>query len=227
MEIDPAAYLVETGRVPAPQDRIPGETAKAYAAFVEYLRLGPERSIDQAAKNLGKGTATLRKWSERHGWVRRAASWDELCAAQERAIQQVLTKEKAVEWVKRQERLKEAEWEIAERCIAKAKELLNRPDVKWSGGDIAKLLDIASKLARLATGLETDRREVTGEGGGPVRVEVDVGPLIRRVYGGSEEGRIIDVGTGTGAPGVGMGEQIGGPCGAGGELRTLGDGGGG
>lgn len=167
----------------APQDRLPDESSKAYTAFVEYLKLGPQRSVEQAAKNVGKVAGTLRKWSERHGWVRRAAEYDELCAAQEREIQAVLTKDRAAEWVKRQERLKEEEFAIAERLIAKAKELLEDPRVRWSGGDIAKLLDVASKLGRLATGLETDRREITGDGGGPVKVEIDVRPLIKRVYG--------------------------------------------
>jgi hypothetical protein len=183
--------------VPAPQERRPEETAKAYAAFVEYLRLGPQRSMEAAAKNLQKTLGTLRHWSERHGWVARAADYDALCVEQEMAVQEVLRKSRAVDWVKRQESLKEAEWEIAERCIEKAKDLLGRPDVRWSGGDIAKLLDVASKLARLATGMETDRRELTGKDGGPVKVEVDVAPLIKRVYGSSvasvEEPKAIDV----------------------------------
>jgi hypothetical protein len=115
--------------------------------------------------------------------VRRAAEYDELCVVQEREIQAVLTREKAAEWVKRQEELKEQEWDVARRLIERAKELLDDPRVKWSGGDIAKMLDVASKLARLATGLETDRRELTGDGGGPIQVEVDVGPIIRKVYG--------------------------------------------
>lgn len=169
--------------MPQPMDRLPGESSRAFAAFVAYLQLGPQRSCEKAAAMVSKGPRTCRKWSERHGWVRRAAEYDELCAAQEREIQAVLTKDRAAEWVKRQERLKEEEFAIAERLLAKAKELLEDPRVRWSGGDIAKLLDVASKLGRLASGLETDRREVTGEGGGPVKVEIDVRPLIKRVYG--------------------------------------------
>lgn len=195
--LDPKSNRRETLTVPAPQERRPEETAKAFAAFVEYLRLGPQRSQEQAAANLRKSVGTLRKWAERHGWVARAAEYDALCVEQEMAVQEVLRKSRAVDWVKRQDALKEAEWDIAERCIAKARELLGRPDVKWSGGDIAKLLDVASKLARLATGMETDRRELTGKDGGPVKVEVDVAPLIKRVYGASaasvEEPKAIEV----------------------------------
>jgi hypothetical protein len=122
--------------------------------------------------------------------VRRAAEYDELAFDAERGVQAVLTKAKAVDWVRRQENLKELEWSIAEKMLAKAKSLLEDPSVKWTGGDIAKALDIASKLGRLATGMETDRKEVTGKDGGPVRVEVDVAPLIKRVYGAAPAGAI-------------------------------------
>lgn len=177
-------------------DRLPRETTKAYAAFIAYLEQGPQRSVDQAALKVGKSPGTLRKWSERHGWVRRAGEYDELCARQEREIQSVLTRERAADWVKRQEKLKEDEWAAAEEAIALARELmgqLRERGVKVTLGDIAKLLDVASKLGRLATGLETDRRELTGEGGGPIKVEVDVGAMIKRVYGPPEDARAIDV----------------------------------
>lgn len=214
-KLDGGGSDAESEGVSAPNERLANESNRAFAAFIEYLRLGPQRSLDAAAQSLHKSVGTLRKWSERHGWVARAAAYDELCIRQELELQAVLTKSKAVDWVRRQERLKEAEWEIAERCIEKAKELLARPDVKWSGGDIAKLLDVASKLARLSTGMETDRRELTGKDGGPVKVEVDVTPLIRRVYGAEvppPNGPVIDIQSSEGARQVqhaGRGESLG------------------
>ncbi len=182
-------------------DRQPGESAKAYAAFVEYLRLGVQRSQEQAAVNLRKSVGTLRRWAEGFGWVERAAEYDGFVAAQEREMALVVTRERAVVWAKRQEELKEAEHAMALRCLAKAEELLNRTDVRWSGGDIAKLLDVASKLGRLSTGMATDRRqeEVVGADGGPVQVQVDISSALRKVYGselpapGTSEGEVIDV----------------------------------
>src|SRR5687768_1958010 len=112
-------------------DRIPGETPKAFACLVEYLRLGPNRSLEKAAELSGKQPRTLRKWSVRYGWVRRAAEYDAFVLGQEREMALVLTREKAVVWAKRQERLKEAEWEIAERLIERARELLDDSKVRW------------------------------------------------------------------------------------------------
>jgi len=41
-------------------------------------------------------------------------------------------------------------------------------------GDIARILELASRLGRLASGLATDKTEITGEGGGPVLVEFEL-----------------------------------------------------
>ena len=48
-------------------------------------------------------------------------------------------------------------------------------------GDVARALELASKLGRLASGLATDKTEVTGEDGGPIRVEFEA--ALRKVYG--------------------------------------------
>ena len=53
-------------------------------------------------------------------------------------------------------------------------------------GDVARALDLASKLGRLASGMPTDRTEVTGEEGGPIQVELSA--ALAKVYG-----EVIDV----------------------------------
>jgi hypothetical protein len=190
--------------VPQTFEQLPTETSKAYSAFVEYLRQGSQRSVEQTAKNLGKSVGTLRPWQERNAWVTRARDYDAFCVEQERELAAVALRSKAVDWAKRQDSVRESEFAAAEEaielCRDKMREMKLRSPEKMTLGDIAKLLDVASKLARLSTGMETDRREVTGQGGGPVNVEVDVAPLIRRVYGSvgsvSEQpvNNVIDVG---------------------------------
>ena len=59
---------------------------------------------------------------------------------------------------------------------------------------IARLLDLASKLGRLASGMPTDRTEVTTEVQGKIDVEWEI--AIKRVYGGNAEtleGEVVDV----------------------------------
>ena len=64
----------------APWKRLPGETAKAYAAFLHYLSLPPNgRSIAAAVEAAGRKQSTIRhweRWSSQYGWVDRAQAYD-------------------------------------------------------------------------------------------------------------------------------------------------------
>ena len=58
------------------------EPADRFEAFVEYLRLGPNRSLRKlweagtAEGVIGVTRGTLELWSSTHSWVTRAAAWD-------------------------------------------------------------------------------------------------------------------------------------------------------
>lgn len=193
---------------------------KAFAAFTEYLRLGANRSAPEVAANLGKGLLALRKWQERHAWVERATEWDAHLAEQEQAAAAIFVRERGLEWAKRREALREKEWALAEKLMAKAEEMLSSPKVRWGGGDIARLLEVAQKLGRMAAGLETERKvqEVTGDGGGPVKIGIEVSfeAELKKVYGQViDERQIEDVGEGAGGSGGGSP-----PAGSGAEPRS-------
>jgi len=53
-----------------------GESARAYAAFVAYRDLGPERSLAKAAEQAGRHVSLLKRWSARNRWRDRAWAWD-------------------------------------------------------------------------------------------------------------------------------------------------------
>jgi hypothetical protein len=61
-----------------PWDRQPGETSKAYEAFVTYRDMGPGRTTAKVAQALGKSTTVIHKWSSLHHWVSRSAAWDSI-----------------------------------------------------------------------------------------------------------------------------------------------------
>lgn len=63
-----------------PWDRQPGETSKAYAAFVAYRDLGGERSYAKVARQLGKSTTLLDRWGRQNDWQSRTAAWDSMPA---------------------------------------------------------------------------------------------------------------------------------------------------
>jgi hypothetical protein len=72
-----------------------------------------------------------------------------------------------------------------EKCLAAAERALasfmEREKVYANLSDIARILEVASKLGRLAAGMATDRTEVTGEDGGPIRVELSA--ALSKIYG--------------------------------------------
>ncbi len=89
---------VETTQLPKPWDRLTKETPKAYQAFTAYLLLGPGRSMDRAAKELGRpGVTSVADWGRENGWVERARAFDEeqartaLTAFQEVGVQDYTT----------------------------------------------------------------------------------------------------------------------------------------
>jgi hypothetical protein len=171
----------------------PKESDKAFAAFSLYLSMGAQRSTREVGKQLGKSEGLIERWSSRWQWTERVQAHAQHLAVVEREATEALTRGKSAEWLTRQQALRETEWEMHEKCIAAARRGLDaymeREKVYANLSDIARMLEIASKLGRLATGMPTDKTEVTGEDGGPIKVELEV--ALRKIYGG-EPGEIVE-----------------------------------
>jgi hypothetical protein len=57
--------------------QLPGESIKAYQAFVTYRNLEPkERSLQRVGSELGKSRGLIERWSSRWDWVERVREWD-------------------------------------------------------------------------------------------------------------------------------------------------------
>ena len=170
------------------------ESNKAFAAFSLYLSLGPERSTAAVAAKLAKSQQLVRRWSAKFGWTERVAAYGTHLAIVEREAIEASARGKAAEWESREQKLRETEWAMHERAIAAAKRGLDaymaREKVYANLADIARMLEIASKLGRLATGLGTDgerkREELPA-----VRVEVRV--ALEKIYGEPLPGEVVDV----------------------------------
>lgn len=105
-----------------PWGRRENETGKAYAAFLEYLRLPSHlRSVGRAYRSSQKldeasmvtAPSNWRDWAARHEWMERATSWDK------KATEDDLDK-----WEKRRAAAKERDWDQAERLRAIVDEAL-------------------------------------------------------------------------------------------------------
>lgn len=171
------------------------ESDKAFAAFSLYLSLGPERSTQVVAKQLSKSEQLIRRWSAKFRWTDRVQAHSAHLAKVEREAQEALARGKSAEWLKRQTELREREWSLHEKCIAAAEKALSafmeREKVYANLADIARILEVASKMGRLACGLSTDKTEVTGEDGGPIQVDFEL--ALKKIYGGPLPAEVVDV----------------------------------
>jgi hypothetical protein len=148
-----------------PFERAPRETVKAWTACLEYCRLGRERSSERVRLKFGYTTARLlERWASRWGWPARAALWD---AQEQKRVLKL--------WQDRRDEVRQADWDMANKLRLKVQDMLAMPVVRkyvkeddghvtiieparWTQGDTARIADTASKLARLAALMETERK---------------------------------------------------------------------
>ena len=179
-------------------EKLPRESDKAFAAFSLYLSQGAERSTREVGKQLGKSEGLIERWAAKFDWRSRVDAHAAHLAIVEREALEATARGKAAEWSSREQKLRETEWAMHEAAIAAAKKglaaYMEKDRVYANLADIARMLEIASKLGRLATGLG-DGEHRKGDDLPAVRVEVTV--ALEKIYGQTESGltggQIIDV----------------------------------
>ena len=178
-------------------EKQPRESEKAFAAFSLYLSLGPQRGLREVARKLDKSLTVVGDWSKKFDWPARVAAHSAHLAIVEREAIEAAARGKAAEWESREQKLRETEWQMHEAAIAAAKKglaaYMEREKVYANLADIARMLEIASKLGRLATGLGTDGDGRKADDLPAMRVEVTV--ALEKIYGDPLPGEIIDVET--------------------------------
>ena len=173
----------------------PKESDKAFAAFALYLSMGAERSVRAVGEKLKKSEGLIERWSAKFDWTNRVQAHALHFAVVEREAAEALVRGQAAIWLKRQTEIREREWGLHEKCIAAAEKALaafmEREKVYANLADIARILEVASKMGRLAAGMPTDRTEVTGEDGGPIQVEFKA--ALEKIYGEPLPADVVDV----------------------------------
>jgi len=179
----------KAGRPPNPKhefDQLPKESAKAYAAFRCYLNGGTERTHRMVLSLYPRNARLISYWASKYRWQDRIRAYDAHMAAVELAAAEKKTAGAAVSWAKRQKAVREKEYNLHELCIQAARKGLAayldpKRRVRSTLSDIARILEVASKLGRLASGMATDHVELTGEDGGPIQVELQA--ALKKIYG--------------------------------------------
>lgn len=142
---------------PRPWQRQPGESAADFTAFVAYLRLKGRRSLPAAASRVGRSPAVLRRLSARFNWTARVRAFEErLAEAGQDALDSTLVSTVAAE-KSRLEKLRLDEFQLAQNVLHAAEHWLvvvsnpRRRSIPLT--QVLRLIDLASKLGRLAAGL--------------------------------------------------------------------------
>ena len=148
-----------------PWERQPGETAKAYAAFLHYRDLPAiDRSVAAARERHQRDTkGTLRQWkgwSMRNDWVNRAAEHDSDLASRRRE-----------RMAKELERAQDDAVVLIRSALDKVRERIEGMDAEELAAEqIPAALKTLFELELKALGYE-DRVALTGKDGGPVKVD--------------------------------------------------------
>jgi hypothetical protein len=104
--------------------------------------------------------------------------------------------------LKRQQAIREEGWTVSDECVRGAREALKRFYEKGKGatlGDIARMYAEGIRLGRLSAGLATDATEMTGQDGGPIRLELEA--ALKKVYGAVVDVVPLPEGEGNAPPG--------------------------
>ena len=143
-----------------PWERQPGETAKAYAAFLLYRDLPAiDRSV-AAARGRKKGGKQWERWCTIHTWLDRAAEHDSDIASRRRE-----------RMAKELERAQDDTVTLARAALAKVAERIQGMDPEeLAAGQIPAALRTLIELELKVLGYE-DRVALTGKDGGPVKTQ--------------------------------------------------------
>lgn len=125
-----------------PWERQDGETSKQFEAFSVYRDMGEERSLTKVAQQLKKSTTLMGRWSGINNWVERCLAWDN---EQDRLLRQQQLKDIKT--------MRKRHADIATAMLMKAaKGLKAIPDDEIKPQDVARMVDVASKLERISRG---------------------------------------------------------------------------
>jgi hypothetical protein len=166
-----------------------GESNVAYTYFRQYLAQEQRpRKIDRLAKQLRMHGNGLRRYSAQFKWLERAAAFDDYNSSKELDKQRRHAELRNLQWEERRDVQREQEWEIAQELLDKVRQMLRVPlftehveellegldpdgriivrqmvtvqPLDWSATDMARFFEVASKMARLATGMATDQKRI-------------------------------------------------------------------
>jgi hypothetical protein len=101
--------------------RRPGETPRAFSAFMAFFQLGHARSHQAVAETLGESLGTVRNWSSRFNWAERLQDYNSGLLEQQAHLQAENKLNHVADWNRRLEECRELEWDASQKLVAAAR----------------------------------------------------------------------------------------------------------
>jgi hypothetical protein len=174
-----------SGDNPAPAfPRLPGETPRAFSAFMAFFQLGHSRSLPALAEKLGESPGTIKNWSSKFDWSARLQGFNSGLLQTQARDQAALQVAQAADWNRRLNLYREQEWDAAQKLIVVAQcflETLGEEDLhRMNLAQVSRALKISSAIARSAlAGAELS--ESSAPEMSPLQQQLLAG--VKRVYG--------------------------------------------
>jgi hypothetical protein len=160
---------------------VPGETPRAFSAFLAFFQLGHARSLQGVADQLGENPATIKNWSSKFRWSDRIHAFNSGLLQQQAEAQAALHRQHSADWARRTREYREQEWAAAQKLLVAVQCFLesfgDREVEKMTLSQVSRALQISSRIARMAlsgnTGLE-ERIETP--------LETELAAALKRAY---------------------------------------------
>jgi len=173
-----------------PWQRQPGEPAADFSAFVTYLRLKGRRSLRRAATQAGRPIAAIRRLSARFNWLARVTAFEARLADASQNALDLWVHAASTPTRADYERLRRAEFQLAQRVLQEScrwLELASNPRRRaMSLGQICLVIELATKLGRLAAGMPTGdepRRRAVKDDAPGYWTAPSVEEALEKIYG--------------------------------------------
>ena len=160
----------------------PGETPRAFGAFLAFFQLGPARSLPAVAESLGENPATVKNWSSKYRWSDRLLAYQSGLLQAQVAAQAALAQSSAADWARRSRELREHEWLAAQKLLGAALCFLenfgDREVEKMSLAQVSRALQISARISRSALS-----GELLPEESAPSALEAALAAALQKAYG--------------------------------------------
>jgi hypothetical protein len=166
-------------------ERSPGETPRAFNAFIAFFDLGHSRCLQAVADLLGEKLDTIKKWSSRFRWSDRIHSYNTGLLQQLATAQAAAHAEAAAEWEQRTSRYREREWETAEKLLQAVdcflSDFSDHHVDKMTLAQVSRAFQIVSNITRsnLSNG-----RDSAAPALAPIQIELTA--ALKKAYSGQQ-----------------------------------------